>query len=479
MTIGPNPTGQPQQTPGLRRSRSGRRSFGPFFSFGLRRNSRSSAREDDNSGQEDGPMENFEELHKSLNDDAADMGIDDDAVSITSSDDDSIAPDDPSDNNDADSGMDELVTHNTILNSHMIGPKCVPEYMGSNQLDNYEDEDLLDPTGDEFQTAPNVVFSAGENDMLNVQQLRGSTKLPVSQPGRPKLVTTGPIFERNRCTVSLIYGDYEAAAKTKRTPRSYVVASDGSEGSQYAVNWTMGTILRDADESLIVCVMETDTKLDALDPKNEDPAVLAINQRQRQDMAFLLAHQAFLLLQRTELNVKVSCQAVHARNARHMLLDMIDFYAPTMMIVGSRGLETIRGLAGSMSHYLVQKSSVPVMVAHNKLKLPELPRGKADVVNNVRMRHMRLDQAAVEKTSTAAEHQDVPEEEGESPEEHFLRLNRKSLARRPAHVVDMNLPLADQLPEHVFVTDDPQDTARRVELQHHTHLVPGSFGNGR
>ena len=129
-----------------------------------------------------------------------------------------------------------------------------------------------------------------------------------------------------------------------------------------------------------------------------------------------------------------------------------------------------------MSHYLVQKSSVPVMVAHNKLKLPELPRGKADVVNNVRMRHMRLDQAAVEKTSTAAEHQDVPGQEGESPEEHYWRLNRKSLARRPAHA-DMHFPLSDQLPEHEFVTDDPQDTARRVELQHHTHVVPGSFRN--
>jgi hypothetical protein len=36
-----------------------------------------------------------------------------------------------------------------------------------------------------------------------------------------------------------------------------------------------------------------------------------------------------------------------------------------MVIVGSRGLGKLKGiLLGSTSHYLVQKSSVPVMVSH-------------------------------------------------------------------------------------------------------------------
>ena len=47
-----------------------------------------------------------------------------------------------------------------------------------------------------------------------------------------------------------------------------------------------------------------------------------------------------------------------------MLLDLIDFLEPTMAIVGSRGLGQLKGiLLGSTSHYLVQKSSVPVMVS--------------------------------------------------------------------------------------------------------------------
>lgn len=62
------------------------------------------------------------------------------------------------------------------------------------------------------------------------------------------------------------------------------------------------------------------------------------------------------------------------------------------------------------------------------------------MVNNVRKRHMRLDQAAVEKLSSRPEPQDE-EEEGEHVQadreqreqrdsERMERLNRESLARR-------------------------------------------------
>ncbi|KAI3622911.1 hypothetical protein CBS14141_004244 [Malassezia furfur] len=345
-------------------------------------------------------------------------------------------------------------------------------------MTNYEDEDLLDPAADEFQTAPNIVFSRNEKELESQRNLYVASDLPVSPPGRPKLATKGPLFARNRCTVMMEYGDYRAAAQQTARPKRYVVASDGSEGSQYAINWAMGTVLRDGDETLIVSVMETETKLDFPD----DHHLFELNrsaarQRMRQDMAVLLAHQAFVLLQRTQLAVRVSCQAVHARNARHMLLSLIDFYSPTMVIVGSRGIETIRGVLGSMSHYLVQKSSVPVMVAHNKLQLPRLPRGKADVVNNVRMRHMRLDQASTEKQSNATEHDhdddddDVKntlteeqvaernaerEAERKSKEsERMNRLNRKSLERRKDTASSSSSSSSSARPSETTPAPDP------------------------
>lgn len=310
--------------------------------------------------------------------------------SAIAADDDQDDPDDPDD-------MDPIVLDNTLYNAECLtshehwsaGPRSED---GHHHFETYEDEDL--ERDDEHITAPNVVLS--EDQVSTFLQRRGSKML--------SLTTSRPRFERNRCTISISHGNANAAYKASKRPKRYVVASDGSEESSYAVEWTIGTVLRDGDEMLVVSVMETDTKLDALDPKHEEVSARIEHQRIRQAMASVLAKQAIHLLERTRLEVKISCQAIHAKNARHMLLDLIDFYEPTMVIVGSRGLGSLRGiLLGSTSHYLVQKSSAPVMVARKRLKLPALPRGKGDVVESVRARHMRLDQASIEKAANVGE----------------------------------------------------------------------------
>lgn len=400
------------------------------------------------------------------NNNSTESDMENDANSMIS-DDESDAFSDNGDSLDTeDDPLLESTRRNTMYNAHALtGTTNFAE------MTNYEDEDLLDPAADEFQTAPNIVFSRSEKEVETQRVLLTNNELPTSQPGRPPLVHQGRVFERNRCTVTMTYGDYENCSKTLRRPKRYIVASDGSEGSQYAINWAMGTVLRDGDETLIISVMETDSKLDT---PYDDPAKVASNRKIRGDMAVLLCHQAFVLLQRTCLNVKVSCQALHATNARHMLLDLIDFYSPTMVIVGSRGIDKIRGVLGSMSHYLVQKGSVPVMVCHNRLQLPRLPRGKADVVNNVRMRHTRLDQAVVEKyTSKHDEEKEddggshVPETSEQKQERHnreierMNRLNRKSLERRgdgarSIHVVDKPQPLHDKDSQELPISEVEQ-----------------------
>lgn len=240
------------------------------------------------------------------------------------------------------------------------------------------------------------------NDLSESKSITSSQRLTASRP----------IFEKNRCTITLVHGEYERYSKESKRPRRYIVASDGSEESSYAIEWTIGTVLRDGDEMLVVSMMETDTKLDASDPRHEDKVMRQEHQRIRQSMAVILARRAVAVLQRTRLAVRVSCQALHARNSRHMFIDMIDFFEPTMCVVGSRGLGSLKGvLLGSFSHYCVQKSPVPVMVARKRLKLPPLPKGKTDVVSNVRARHMRLDQAMIEKDANVAE--DTPDKEAE------------------------------------------------------------------
>ena len=57
--------------------------------------------------------------------------------------------------------------------------------------------------------------------------------------------TSRPIFQRDRCTINITQGDPDAVDGKKR---SFVVASDMSEESRYAVEWGIGTVLRDGDE---------------------------------------------------------------------------------------------------------------------------------------------------------------------------------------------------------------------------------------
>lgn len=112
------------------------------------------------------------------------------------------------------------------------------------------------------------------------------------------LVASRPVYERNRCTITLTHGDPDAyvqepgnlsllesgkslsqvsaaksgakntassnrtadGARKKRKGKTYVVASDLSEESYYAIEWAIGTVLRSGDELLFVTVMETDSK---------------------------------------------------------------------------------------------------------------------------------------------------------------------------------------------------------------------------
>lgn len=63
------------------------------------------------------------------------------------------------------------------------------------------------------------------------------------------LITGRPHFQRDRCSVRLVQGDFHASG------RRYVVASDRSEESRYAMEWGINTVLRDGDELYVRIAM--------------------------------------------------------------------------------------------------------------------------------------------------------------------------------------------------------------------------------
>lgn len=63
------------------------------------------------------------------------------------------------------------------------------------------------------------------------------------------LSVSRPVFARDRCTVVVTHGDPAGvAASGRRESKRYVVFSDLSEESKWAVEWGIGTVMRDGDE---------------------------------------------------------------------------------------------------------------------------------------------------------------------------------------------------------------------------------------
>ncbi|TFK28013.1 hypothetical protein FA15DRAFT_665772 [Coprinopsis marcescibilis] len=278
---------------------------------------------------------------------------------------------DNTDDNDSDDSesdedyFDPITERNTEQNS-MVAPAP------SELLPEAED---ADPVGEGVNVVvpPEPYFPTSLNALANSRGKRNPRRRKTMRLHEPLPLHTGrPVFQRDRCTITITQGDPDTKlVEMKRKRRRYVVASDLSEESRYAVEWGIGTVLRDGDEMLLVNVVETDSKIDPDRPNGADRSSKVRNQQERQGMAYILARQVTSLLQRTRLHVTVACQAWHAKNARHMLLDVIDHTEPTMLIVGSRGLSHLNGiLLGSTSHYLIEKCSVPVMVARRRLKRP-------------------------------------------------------------------------------------------------------------
>lgn len=92
--------------------------------------------------------------------------------------------------------------------------------------------------------------------------------------------------------------------------------------------------------------------------------------------------------------------------------DIADYTEPVMLIVGSRGLSRLKGsvlviiitmdstllsriLLGSTSHYLIQKCSVPVMIARRRLKRP--PKRSAHLSKN--RQHVSLAEAGIDRVA--------------------------------------------------------------------------------
>ena len=120
-----------------------------------------------------------------------------------------------------------------------------------------------DPVGEgvNIVVAPEPYFPSSLNTLGSMNRGKRNPRRRKSVKTHEPLLfhTSRPVFQRDRCTITITQGDPEGKLGTRKM-RQYVVASDLSQESRYAIEWGIGTVLRDGDEMLIVTVVESDSK---------------------------------------------------------------------------------------------------------------------------------------------------------------------------------------------------------------------------
>lgn len=259
----------------------------------------------------------------------------------------------------------------------------------------------------------------------------------------------------NRGIQTLIRGDFpqmekEAEEGTRRL-RKYLVATDLSDEALYALEWTIGTILRDGDTLYTVyAIDESASSAKGYDLDSSSPQSINDGAKAMQDAAEVIASQTettagndslafspdltirrgsqkadavgtrqvpkgeadrqsaierikqncLRLLRKTKLEVRVAIEVIHCKNPKHLILEAIDALEPTLVILGSRGMGSLKGvLLGSFSNYLVTKSSVPVMVARKRLHKHHKLKSQIRLANNVTWSDKRFQGVKIDELS--------------------------------------------------------------------------------
>ena len=150
--------------------------------------------------------------------------------------------------------------------------------------------DVHPRTSFESASAANTPF--GSEDEAELSDIKRAQKLNIQMSNINNSV-------RNRSIRTIIRGDYsnvlEETEGSRRRRRRYMVTTDLSEESVYALEWTIGTILRDGDTLFAVCALHEEN--------NSGPSVqIGEGAKAMKDSAAIVGSQTEETAQKTQNN---------------------------------------------------------------------------------------------------------------------------------------------------------------------------------
>ncbi|GJJ68020.1 hypothetical protein EMPS_00366 [Entomortierella parvispora] len=151
--------------------------------------------------------------------------------------------------------------------------------------------------------------------------------------------------------------------RTRRS-RTFLIGMDLNEHSAHALQWAMENMVEDGDEVIALRVVPMELR--------DSFAKTGIPSFQGQEVAARTEAISIMNMireknQSKQINIVVE---IVVGNIRDTIQHMIKMYEPQMLVVGTRGKNTMRGfLLGSVSRYCLNHSPVPVTVVRPASKL--------------------------------------------------------------------------------------------------------------
>ncbi|KAI9265535.1 hypothetical protein EDC94DRAFT_605206 [Helicostylum pulchrum] len=145
--------------------------------------------------------------------------------------------------------------------------------------------------------------------------------------------------------------------KRTRRSRTFMVATDLANYSEYALTWATDEIMDEGDELIVLRVLTVDMN----DKKGDISNQLDFEAKQSRETAKQVMNNIMKKTQ-SEKKISVIIEFVIGK-VQETIQKMIAMYQPSLLIVGTRGLSEFKGmLLGSISKYCLQHSPVPVAV---------------------------------------------------------------------------------------------------------------------
>ncbi|KAG2197818.1 hypothetical protein INT47_009699 [Mucor saturninus] len=159
-------------------------------------------------------------------------------------------------------------------------------------------------------------------------------------------------------------GKNQGYQRTRRS-RTFMVATDLANYSDYALDWAIENIVDNGDEIIVLRVLT----IDMSENRPNLPAMLRHEELQSKETATVVMNK-IMASGGPDIKISAVIEFVIGK-VQETIQSMISVYQPSMLIVGTRGMSELKGMfINSVSKYCLQHSPVPVVVVRpeNKVK---------------------------------------------------------------------------------------------------------------